>query len=65
MDKSKMELIKAHALEFFNLQVKSFHLYELRKLGNWLQTPFTNTRSKHFKNQLKKLTDNMDGNHIY
>ncbi|PTE68377.1 AraC family transcriptional regulator [Staphylococcus devriesei] len=65
MDKSKMELIKAHALEFFNLQVKSFHLYELRKLGNWLQTPFTNTRSKHFKNQLKCLTDDMDGNHIY
>ncbi|MCI2774389.1 AraC family transcriptional regulator [Staphylococcus petrasii] len=65
MDKDKLEMIKTHALEFFNLQVKCFHLYDLRSLGLWLQTPFTNTRSQYFRNQLKNLTENMNSRDIY
>ncbi|WP_154837297.1 AraC family transcriptional regulator [Staphylococcus sp. Marseille-Q1834] len=65
MDKEKLEIIKTHALEFFNLQIRNFHIYDVKSIGKCLQTPFTNTRSQSFKSELSHLIKNMKSKYIY
>lgn len=59
------DVLKVHAFELLMVDINHYDLSDIKNISNHLKSPFTNTKSKKYKLELKKLLENMKSDCIY
>ena len=59
------DVLKVHAFELLMIDLNHYELSDIKNISNHLKSPFTNTKSKKYKVELKKLLENMNSDRIY
>lgn len=59
------DVLKVYAFELLMIDLNHYDLSDIKNISNHLKSPFTNTKSKKYKVELKKLLENMNSDRIY
>ncbi|MFG0932447.1 helix-turn-helix transcriptional regulator [Staphylococcus sp. 231237_7MaSpsaltlick] len=65
MNEETLDILQAHAQQLLGIQLEAFEQEDLKGVTNKIKTPFTNTKRKSFKHELKIFLQNMNSNKIY
>lgn len=58
-------MLQAHGEQLLGVQIEAYHQDDIKGVINKIKTPFTNTKRKYFKQQLKQFIQTMNSNKIY
>jgi hypothetical protein len=65
LNEETLDILQAHAQQLLGIQLEAFEQEDLKGVTNKIKTPFTNTKRKSFKHELKIFLQNMNSNKIY
>ncbi|RIP37258.1 AraC family transcriptional regulator [Staphylococcus gallinarum] len=65
MNEATLEILQEHAQQLLGIKLEAFDQEDLKGITNMIKTPFTNTKRKSFKQEIKCFLQNMNSNKIY